>query len=196
MSQTYSKEEVDALVSKAVAEKTEELSKELETFKSSQTAAEVEAKIAEAKAEADEQVKDLQAQLDAKVIEAEAATKAKDEITAWLDAEKEEAEKAAEAEARTEERVAQVAEVADFPEDYVKENAARWAGMSDEDFSATLADYKAVAEKAVADAAANKGVPTKTALHASRETNGNGGSSAREVIRLREIGVDPRELTR
>jgi len=194
MSKTYSDEEVEALVTKAG--KAEELQAELDAFKSSQSAAEVEAKIAEAKAESDAQVADLQAQLDAKVIEAEAASTAKNEILTWLEAESEKITKEAEATARTDERVAQVAEVASFPEDYIVANAARWAGMDDETFEATIADYKAVAEKAVADAAATKGVPSTTALHASREANGNGGSSAKEVIRLRETGFDPRELTR
>lgn len=195
MSDTFTKSEVEAQVALAVAAATEELSKSLEEFKASQTASEVEAKIAAAQAEADVKVADLQAQLDAAVIEAGEATKARTDLESFLTAAQADADAATAIAARKDERVKLVTEAASFPEEYVTANADRWAGMSDEDFEATLADYKAVAEKA---SASSKGgtLPDKTALHASRDDAGSKGSATSKVFDLIRSGVDPRELIR
>lgn len=202
---TFTEDQVEALVQAKVAEATASLQAELDTFKSSQEAAAVEAKIAEAKAEADEKVRDLQAQLDASVIEASEAKKAYEDLTTYLDSLKTEAEAAAALEALTEERKAAVAEAVTFPEEYVEQNVARWAAMSAEDFEATLADYKAIAERAAASAketsgSEEPGVPGATALGSgARETAGATGSGFTALSALREVraaGVDPRDLTR
>jgi hypothetical protein len=69
--------------------------------------------------------------------------------------------------------------------------------MDDELFEATLADYKAVSEKASAGTGSGSGIPAHTALHAAREGDGTGSkgfTATREVMRLREQGVDPRTI--
>lgn len=201
---TFTEDQVEALVQAKVAEATAAIQGELDSFKTSQEAAAVEAKIAEAKAEADEKVADLQAQLDASVIEASEAKKAYEDLTTYLSSLKDEAEAAAALEALSEERKAAVSEAVTFPEEYIEQNVARWAAMSAEDFEATLADYKAVAERAAAAAKSGEsgeesGVPGSTALSGgARETAAKtGGFSALSALReVRAAGVDPRDLTR
>lgn len=194
MSETFTKEEVQAQISAAVAEATRPLTEELESFKSSQETAEVEARIAEAKAEAEAQVTALQAELDAKVIEADAAVKAHTELVELLEAEEARVTEEAAVAARIEERTAAVAEVVEFSEEYVASNAARWAAMDDESFEATIADYAAVAEKASASVGGSTKVPAKTALTASRDEDKGVASAAKGLFALQRGGFDPRSM--
>lgn len=195
---TYSEVEVEALVQAKVAEATASLQAELDTIKSSEEAQAVQARIDEARAEADEKVKDLQAQLDAAEIRAQEATTAREELEAFLQSESERVEREAALASLREERKTRVAEAAHMSEEYIEANADRWAGMSDEDFEAALADYKAVAEKASASTGSGSGVPAGTALHASRDDapSGKRFAATHEVMRLRDSGVDLREITR
>lgn len=195
MSKTYSEDEALALVTAAVAEATKDLSAELDDLKATKTASEWETKIADLKVETDAKVADLQAQLDGKVIEAQASKTAHDELVAFLDSEKERTELEAAVNARKEERVKAVAEAATFPEEYLTANTERWATMDDEAFEALLADYKSVSAKSGETTTTT--VPTTTALHATRETTTTGAASAaRELIALRNEGVDPRQIIR
>lgn len=190
---TYTDPEVQALVTAAVAEATKDLSAELESLKSSLTASESDAKIAQIQADADEKVADLQAQLDAKVIEAQASKTAHDELVAYLEGEATRVETEAAAEARKEERVKAVSEAASFPEEYVTANTDRWAAMDDEAFELLLADYKSVSAKSGGDTTT---VPT-TALTATRDATTSGAApAARALIGLRREGVDPRQIVR
>lgn len=191
---TYTDPEVQALVTAAVAEATKDLSAELESLKSSMTASESDAKIAQIQIEADEKVADLQAQLDAKVIEAQAATTARDELVAFLEGEATRVEAEAAAEARKEERVKAVSEAATFPEEYVSANTERWASMDDEAFETLLADYRSVSAKSGAETTTI--VPT-TSLQATRdETTSGAAPAAKALISLRRDGVDPRQMIR
>lgn len=196
VSKTYEETEVQALVSAAVAKATEDLHKELDTFKTSQQAEEIEAKIAAAKAEGEEALAELQKKLDEAVLDAEKAKKERDELNAWLTEEATKIEQEAQVAALRDERVAKVAEVATFPEDYVKERADAWASLTDEAFEALLADYKAVASKEETPASPGP-ISRVSAMQATRETtNGNGkvGSAVREIIGMRTLGVDPRTI--
>lgn len=192
MTKSYSEDEVQALVTAAVADATKELSTELDSFKSTQTAAEWEAKITEAKAELEQQIEQLKSELDTKVIEAEEAKKAHEGLVAQINEENEKVKLEAEVEARKADRVKAVSEaVPSFPETHLTENAERWAKMDDEAFEALLTDYKAVAEKATVVTS----LPPLTALRATREDGvDKTTSAAKAVIRMREAGVDPREL--
>lgn len=191
---TFTDQEVQALVTAAVAEATKDLSKELDDVKASQTVSEFESKVAQAQADADAKVEEIQAQLDAKVIEAEAAKTAFEELTTFLTTESARIDAEAAASARSEERVKAVAEAATFPDEYLTANTDRWASMDDAAFESLLADYKSMGEKT---AAGDKGIPKGTALQATRETKGNGAASAAiEVMRLRGTGSDPRTLVR
>jgi hypothetical protein len=190
---SYSDEDIQALVAQAVADATKELTVELEGLKSTATVSEWEVKISTLQAEHDEQVAALQASLDAAVISAESAKQEYENLLAFLESEKDRVEAEAVVEARKEERVKAVSEAATFPEDYLTANTDRWAEMSDEAFEALLADYRSMGTVIPAPTP----IPGKTALHATRPAGDQGSASAaREVIRLRERGIDPRELIR
>lgn len=189
---TFTEAEAQSLVANAVAEAVKPLEDQLTEFKGSQQTAEIEAKIAEAHAEGDAKVEELQKQLDTAVIEAQTAKDALEAQTAYLTDLAATAERDAEVARLRDERVEAVAEVASFPEDYVKTNAERWASMESEAFEALLEDYKAAGAKP-APKSANETIPSSTALHASREEGGF-TDAVKEVIRLRDQRVDPRHI--
>lgn len=192
---TFSEAEVEVLVQAKVAEATAALSEELSKFRSDEQVAEWEAKIAEAQADAEAKVADLQLKLDESEIRATAAETKYDELMAYLETEKETAEAAAAFDALREERKNAVAELKAFSEEYVEEHADRWAGMSEEIFEASLADYKALAEKSSSSSEENEsGSTKKTALQATRSDEGKGTSKVAALLALRAEGVDPRQL--
>lgn len=202
---TYSEEEIQALVSAAVAKATTDLTTELETFKAGDAEAarqaelealkvDMQAQVDAAKAEAETQIADLTSKLDAAVVEAQTAKTERDEITSWLDAEN--ARVLAEAEQATlrAERISKVAEVVTFPEDYVNERAEKWASLDEEQFEALLADYTTLGANAKSTTPGSP--PRDTAMVASRETSdtSNVGSALRDLIEGRNYGVDPRAI--
>lgn len=196
MGDTYTEEELKAAVDKAVADATSALQAKLTELENSLEKSEIDKAVAAVKAEADEKIKELETKLDAAVIE---ATKAKEEKEAqdkfWADAIAETEEKAAR-EARREERMKQLAEVAHFPEEFLKENEERFVAMSDEEFTARLEEYKAQREALDAsNGAGGSTPPVSTALTAARTTTTTTPTSAlREVLGLRRAGVDPRRV--
>lgn len=195
---TFTQEQLDAAVAeavaKAVAEATAPLQEKITQFESAQAESEVGQAVAEATAPLNEQISQLQSELEAAVLAQTAAEQAKAEIEQfWAEAiaEKEAAEAA---EARKEERLAKIREVANFPEDFLEKNADKYAAMSDEDFEARLEELaeqaKTIAEKV------GTGVPSTTALTAARETGGstNPGSSLSELKNFRRSLVNPSSL--
>jgi hypothetical protein len=181
--QTYSKAELDAAVDKAVSEKTAVLEAQVTDLQAAAQTSEVDAAVSQVKAEAAEQIADLQRQLDDKVLEAANVTAEKDAIITWLDSEASAAEQTKVVEARREERLTKVKEVASFPEEYLTANADRFAAMSDEDFQVALDGWAAISGK-------NTGgtLPPTTGLHAGRESDLAGrssGSSVKEMFELR-----------
>jgi len=196
--QTYSSEQVKALVAAAVAEATEDLQKKLDNFERSQEASEVEARIAAARAESEERVAELQGKLDAAVIEAEQLKAERDEVAAerdgileWLKDEGEKAEREAEIARLKDERVEKVASVVTFPDDYVAERAEEWASLSEDDFAALLKDYEAIAAKAKAPSSTS--LPKVTSMETARSETET-GSAVREVLGFRRQGIDPRNV--
>lgn len=192
MSDTFTKDEVEARVAAAVAEAVSPLAAELDAIRSGEEAAAVEARIAEAKAESEAAVAALQAELDAKAIELEAKSQELAELVSLLEAEEARLAEEAALAARIEERVAAVTEAGAFSEEYVQENAARWASMDDEAFEVALADYKVLAEKAAAASSGSK-IPAQTVMTAAREEN-NGGSAVGKLFGLSRGGFDPRTM--
>jgi hypothetical protein len=192
---TYSEDEVKAQVAAAVAEAVAPLQSELDKFRLGEETAAVEARITELRAELEAQVADLTSKLDAAVIEAQTAKQERDDIEAWLKAEDERVRQETEAASRRDTRIAQVAEVVTFPGEYVQERADKWASLSEEEFETLLADYKALAEKAGAPGTESP-LPTATAMQAAREPSGTTklGSAALELIRGRNVGLDPRTI--
>lgn len=184
---TYTEEEVQELRTQISG-----LEAQVREHADSNRESEVQTKIDEAKAELETKVTELQSQLDTTVLEAENAKQERDSLLAWLEEQKISAEEAAASAARRDERIAKVREVASFPDEHVEKNADRWAQLSDEDFEAALEDWRAVSAKK------SEGLPTASALTASREgdnSNNNESSSVmRDVMRMRFVGVDPRKL--
>jgi hypothetical protein len=154
----------------------------------------IDARIAEAKADLEAQVADLQSKLDTAVLEAEASRTELDNVLSFLASEQAAAEEAAALEARREERIAKVKEVASFPDDYLETNAERFAAMSDEAFEAALEDWKTIAPKTEKVEEEGELLPS-TAMTASRTTTTNTDKSLlREVMSLRDHGVDVRTI--
>jgi hypothetical protein len=160
--------------------------------------AEVEAKVSAATAELEQRVADLQARLDTTVAEAATANKQHDDLVAYLEAEDASKAEAAAFEARKAERIALVKEAAPFTDDYISENADRWAAQSEDEFAAAIEDWKTVAAKA---AVASKGddekkddeIPAETAMQASADNPGT-GSAMKDLMALRFAGTDIRNL--
>lgn len=190
---THSIEEVEALVTAAVAKATAPLQAELDQFKAGEETAEVEAQIAAVRAETETQISEITRKLDEAVLEATQAKQERDEITAWLTAEEERVTHEAEITAKRAARIEQVAAIVTFPDEYVTERSDKWAALSDEDFESLLADYKTIGEKA------NSGqgpLPKVTAMVATRETGVQSkvGSAVKDLIRGRNLGIDPRNI--
>ena len=183
---TYTEDEFNAVAGQvsALEAKVAELSSAVE-------ADEVAAKIAEARAEVEAQVAELQTALDAKTLEAETAKAAHDEIVNFLDKAKTDAEEAAEFEALKTDRTAAVKEAAPLlPDEYISENAERFAKMDEEAFTASLEGFKAIAAKAPAT---KTEIPATTAMTAARSNDGE-SNPLRDVLSLRAQGVDTRTI--
>lgn len=174
---TYTEDELKAAVDKAVADATTELTAKLSELENSHQQSEIDKAVAAAKAQSGESIKELQSKLDAAVLEAQTEKQAREELETSIATEKQAAQEAAELEARMTERLEKVKEVASFPDDYLNENADRWARMSDEEFEKTVADWKVIAAKSVSD------IPKVTAMTASREESGTNNQSA-----LKDLG--------
>lgn len=143
MTTTFSQEQVDAMIAEAVNPMQEELA----SLRAKSDAEEVETQIAALTEQYTAEVAEIRSQLDAQVLETTAATAKYDELVTLLeDAAKAEAE-AVELAERLTSRLAQIEEVANFPEDYIAANSDRWAAMSEEAFEATLADYSVMGKK-------------------------------------------------
>ena len=138
MEKTFSKEELEAAVSAAVAP----IQAELDSIKESTEQAEVDSRVAEAEAEADRRVAEIQEQLEAAELAAGNARTELANTIAYLEGEKETAELAEWADALRTARKAQVEEVANFSPEFVEANLDRWVAESDEDFAARVAEWE------------------------------------------------------
>lgn len=183
MSRTFTQDELDA----AVAEAVKPIQEELNRSKAQASQSEVETR----NAELDSKVKELQSQLDAAVLETQKAKQEKEDLLGQIEADRQAAEAASQLAARREERLAKVAEVASFPDEYMQANADRWASMSDEDFEAAINDWKTIGAKKVE--AETVEPPRQTAMVASREDN-KSSSALREIFDLKLRGIDPRRV--
>lgn len=189
---TYTEDELQAAIAAAV----KPVQDELASFKASQEAEEVEARIAEAKAEAEEAKAEVEKQLDTVTLERDEAVKAKTELEEYLAEEAKKVEEAAAFAAKRDERVAQVKEVASFSDEHIEASADRWTAMADEDFAGLLEDWKAVAAKKE-ESGTTTTIPAATAMTATRDDGGSAPSVAdvrREVMGLRSQGVDTRTI--
>lgn len=188
MPESFTQAEVDA----AVAAATADLQTRLEELGAQVRDTEVGRAVADAVAAKEAEVSELQSKLDA----AEAArTAAEHKLTEteqfWADAITAHEEQATVA-ARREQRVAEAKSAGVLSEDYVDEHADRFAAMSDEDFTARLDEWRAIA---AATGASTTSIPSKTALVAARAADEKPTSALAYITDLRRARVDPRTLT-
>jgi hypothetical protein len=185
MPETFTQEEVDA----AVAASTGPLQQRLNELEAQVQESEVGRAVAQATETKDAEISTLQQQIDA----AEAArTAAENKLVEveqfWVDAIAAQ-EAAVELAARKERRVAEAKQAGVFNDDYIDENAERFAAMSDEDFTARLDEWRLIAAK-TGDSTA----PARTALVASAAPTQTASSNLSVVTELRGLRVDPRTL--
>lgn len=191
---SITQEDLDKAVAAAVGPLQTEL-EALRQFKaeieSTDAAKAAEAAIEMAKAEAAE----LQGKLDATTIEAAEANTKYENLVAWLAAEAEKAEQEAQIAALRDERVEAVKALKLFPDEYVEENSRRYAEMTPEVFEATMADWKAVKATKSVEGEEEETTTVQTAFVATRDDDGKPKTShLRDVMRLRNEGIDPRRI--
>lgn len=186
MPETFTQEDLDA----AVAASTVPLQQRLNELEAQVQESEVGRAVAQATETKDAEISKLQQQVDA--VEA-ARTAAEHKLVEteqfWADAIAAH-EATAELAIRKDQRVAEAKQAGVFGDDYIEENAERFAAMSDEDFSARLDEWRLIAAKAVGDTPA----PARTALVASAAPTQTATSNLSVITELRGKRVDPRTL--
>lgn len=193
MSKTYTEDELAA----AVAEAVRPVQEELASFKASQEAEEVEARISAARSEVEAAKAEVETQLDVVTAERDALKAEHDELVAYLQSETERLEAEAAFAAKRDERIAQVKEVASFTDEYVAERADKWTAMDDEAFASLVEAIKTTQETAGKKDEGSGSIPASTAMTATRD--GSDGQPSlkdvrRDVMGLNLRGIDPRTV--
>lgn len=196
MDKTYTEDELKAEVAKVLAP----MQAELDTLKAAADADAREAEFTALKEAHATEVAELTTKLDAATTEAAAVKSEFDTYKTSIETAAREVAEAAERAERTEARLTAVKEVASYPEEFIADNTERWVAMSDEDFEAVVAGYKASAAAAVAaskSSSEKKEVNLGTVLGGEREvssTDDDRMSGVRGLFGLREQGIDPRTV--
>jgi hypothetical protein len=188
MPESFSQEDLDAAVATAVGP----LQKRLGELEAQVQESEVGRAVADATEAKDAEISRLQQAVDAAEAARTAAESKLTETEQFWSTAIAEAEAAVELAARKEQRVAAAAEAGVFSEDYIKENADRFAAMSDEDFTARLEEWRLIAAKAGTTPAPT---PARTALVAAAQPAQPDRFKPLSYIgELNEARVDPRTL--
>ena len=185
----FTQQDLDAAVTAA----TGPLQQKLTELEAQAQETEVGKAVAAAVAERETQIAGLQTQLDSATAARTAAeSKLSETEQFWTDAITAHEEAAATA-ARRDQRVGQAAELGVFNEEYISQNADRFAAMSDDDFAARLEEWRLIAAEAKPAGAT---VPDRTAMTASRTAPAvpATGSTLGRLADLRRRRVDPRTL--
>lgn len=192
---TYTEEELRAQLDVAVNQAVGDLRTQLADLQASQEAAAIEERVRTAVEAAasplQAQVTELQTKLDAAVLETAAEKARADQLEAAVA----EAARTAEVAARRDARLDQVKVAAPrFSQEYLAENAQRWAEMADEEFAERLVEYAALSGGKVDD-----GPPTTSALQATTGDSGGTGrqapkSAVASLAALRRQGIDVRTV--
>jgi len=185
----YTEEQVQARVAEAIAP----IQAKLDEVVASQDQASNDARIAELVEAHEAAVAELQAEVDAATAAAGSASKAYEDLVAYLTEEQEKAD----ASAAFEVRKTEVAEVIGdrFSDEYVEANVSRWASLEAEAFEALIADWEAasVASKAAAKAksatSASAPVTAMTAGAASNDDEAQDVASIRKGLQLNRQAV-------
>lgn len=190
MPESFTQDDVDG----AVAAATADLKKRLSELEAQVQESEVGKAVAEATSAKDAAVSELQSKLDA----AEAARTAAENKLAeteqyWSDAIAASEEEAAFA-ARREQRVAAAKEAGVFGDDYVTENADRFAAMAEEDFAARLQEWQLIAGQASKATPGKPKIPAVTALRAARAERAQPSSALGFISEMRVKRQDPRVM--
>ena len=187
---TYTEDELKAKVDEAVKAAVEKREAKIAELSSAQQTSETAKAVTEAVAAKDNEIAELRGDLDKAVLEAAGAKAERDSVVAWLESEKTAAEEREAAGARKESRLAKLKEVAHFPDDYLEQNADRFAAMSDEEFDSRCAEYAALSGNGKS---AGTEIPSALpGLKAGLEgPSGSRGSAVKELLALRR---DPRGL--
>lgn len=163
--------DLDAAVEAAVEAATKPLQDQIATLTASEEEVAIQARIDEATNPLKEQVTELQAKLDVAVLE---ATQAKETLTSTVayleDVKGQEEALIALADAK-EERLAKIAEVASFSEEFIATNGDRWALMAQEDFDTLIESFKQVSTASSTVERPDVKIPEATAMTAARETS-------------------------
>lgn len=184
---TYTKEDLETAVSEATAP----LQAELDELRSHVEQETLTLQLEDLKAQHVSEIAELQAKLDTAVLEGESEKTKYLELVAMIEGKANEEIAAAIFAAVCEDRVAQVKEVASFPEDYIETNTVRWAAMEQEAFESLVSDWKAiVARKEVSETTK---LP-ETAMTAAHDEGESTVSALREVMNLTIRGIDPRTI--
>lgn len=168
---TFTQEQLDAAVAKAVAEATGPLQTKLDELTSQSAEQAQQDAIDAAVAEKVAELAELQTKFDAATLEAATEKKAREDLEAFLAAEQTKADEKAAADARKDARIEEI-KTAELPftDEWIEENADRLAAMNDEDWAARLVEWKTLAKKDD-----DGTIPTKTSLQATREGDGSAG---------------------
>jgi hypothetical protein len=185
---TYTEDELKAKVDEAVQAAIQERDAKIADLSAAQQTSETAKAVSDAVAAKDTELADLRGELDKAVLEAANAKADRDAVVAWLEGEKTAAEQRDAAAARKDTRLAKLKEVAHFPDDYLEQNADRFAAMSDEEFDARCTEYAALSGNGKSG---NSEIPSTTpGLKAGLEGPGTSRSSA--VKELLALSRDPR----
>lgn len=189
MQESFTQDDVDV----AVAAATAELQKRLIDLEGQVQETEVGKAVADAIAPKDASIAELQTKLDsAEAARTAAETKLTETEQFWTTAIAEQ-EQAVALAARRDARIAAAKEAAVFSDDYIAEQADRFAAMTDDDFTARLDEWRLIAaEKGTKDEGSK--IPATTALQASRADETTTGSALGYISEMRTHGQDPRIL--
>lgn len=196
---TFSEEEVAAKIAAAVSSATADLVSKVAELEGAAASSEVDAKVAEARAESETKIAELQSAIEAKEIECQAEKARADQLEADTAAA---AEKATQ-DARREERVTAAKEAGGFGEQFLTDNADRFAAMSEDDFAAAVAGWTEARTAALVAAEVDPSkldqskVPATTALTAAQDADlgpKTGPDLIRELATYQLAGTDVRRV--
>lgn len=192
VSDSFTQEQVDELIAKAVTDATAPLQAQLDDLGKAVQETEVGKAVAAATEPLEAQIEELQKKVDDAEVAKTAAETAKAELEAFWTTAITESEEAAARETRKGERVEAAKAAGVLTEDYITEQADRLADMSDEEFAARIDEWKVIAEQAKTTSK----IPGDTTFTASRETASNHEGSALGVLRdmRKNRKSDPRTL--
>lgn len=193
VSDTFTQEQVDELVAKAISDATSPLQDRLAELEKAAQDTEVGQAVAAAIAPFEEKIAELEAGLDEATVRATAAEQAKQETDAfWADAISAHEEAEAQ-EARKATRVEQAQAAGVLTDEYISANADRFAAWSDDEFAARLEEWTQVASLAKGDGST---IPAGTGFQAARETAADSttGSNLGLLREMRLGKTDPRSL--